>query len=202
MIPFEQFSKAMNMEGIEGEPSLYSRIKWKIGEYIPYSISIPWNDRDYFHPIRCYQKVCKIISYVPILWNDWDWDYVCLYNLMAFKLKKMKEHHRECQTIADWETVANEIEVAEGALRRLAADDYCAKAHEEHRKKFKEGDSFEDRFIPVEEEKDSRYRTMKPMSDEERESFRSIMDSEEECRQKDLAIFCKMFTEYSRGWWD
>ena len=123
MIPFEQFSKEINMEGIEGKPSLYSEIKWKIGEYIPYRVSFWWNDQDILHPVRCYWKVRKIISYIPLLWNDWDWDYACLYRMMAFKLKLMKEHHRECKTIADWETVANETEAPEACLNRLQADD-------------------------------------------------------------------------------
>lgn len=35
-------------------------------------------------------KIKKIISYIPVLWNDYDWDYACLDNLMLYKMKRMK----------------------------------------------------------------------------------------------------------------
>lgn len=40
---------------------------------------------------RFFEKISKIISYLPILWQDEDWDYEYLLVLMKFKLKRMRD---------------------------------------------------------------------------------------------------------------
>lgn len=47
-------------------------------------------------------KIKKIISYIPVLWNDRDWDYTCLDNLMLHKMKRMKVLFEKDKDKPDW----------------------------------------------------------------------------------------------------
>lgn len=38
---------------------------------------------------RFFKKIAKIISYLPILWRDEDWDFEFLVDLVAFKVERM-----------------------------------------------------------------------------------------------------------------
>lgn len=39
---------------------------------------------------KFYEKIKKIIAYLPLLWQDEDWDYDFLIKLIQFKLLRMK----------------------------------------------------------------------------------------------------------------
>lgn len=198
MIPFNHFSKAMNMKGI-GDidvDSKYYQIKEKIGKYIPYRVSFWWRDHDIFHPVRIYYNILHIASWVPLLWNDFDWDYNYLYKIMEKKLSMMKEHHRDTKTIGDWKKVSDEIEVAEKALSRLIKDDYCAAEHSAHNKKFKPFKRWRSR----KQNKDGMFEVPKPSAAEWKDSKR-LYELEDQRWKADMDLFCKTFKECSRGWW-
>lgn len=41
--------------------------------------------------MNIFKKIKKIIDYIPILWNDYDWDYSYIDKLLLYKLKRMKK---------------------------------------------------------------------------------------------------------------
>src|SRR3990172_2873091 len=95
------YSKALNPKAssaLMGESdSIYSKATDWIEEHnpIPYRVRHWYNDQDLFHPTRIVRKVKNIVRWIPILWNDADWDYGHLYDIMEFKIRNMREHHIE-----------------------------------------------------------------------------------------------------------
>lgn len=68
---------------------------------------------------RIFKKIKRIIDYIPILWNNEDWDYEHLLELIEFKLRRMKKCIRQNNII-----VENEIqEIEDGIDRTLKAID-------------------------------------------------------------------------------
>jgi hypothetical protein len=48
-------------------------------------------------------KIAKICAYIPVLWNDEDWDYSYLLDLIKFKLNRMKNTIYKNNFIARYE---------------------------------------------------------------------------------------------------
>lgn len=48
-------------------------------------------------------KIAKICAYIPILWNDEDWDYSYLLDLIKFKLNRIKNTIYKNNIIAPYE---------------------------------------------------------------------------------------------------
>ena len=42
--------------------------------------------------VELFDRCKKIIDYIPLLWNDRDWDYYHILNMLHFKLKRV---HKE-----------------------------------------------------------------------------------------------------------
>lgn len=198
MIPHNQLGHPINMKGVDSKQNLYSKIKEKIAARIPYRVSFWYQRQDILHPTRLYENTFHVLKWIPILWKDRDWDHAHLYSLMAFKLKMMKEHHRKYRVIGDWKKVADEIEVAEEALNRLIKDNYCENEWKEHYKKFPSKWPNHKNWKRTAEG----YLIQPRPARAESTSLRRNCKLEEKARQADMDLFCKMFMDYSRGWWD
>ena len=52
---------------------------------------------------RIFQKIIKIFQYIPIIWNDEDWDYDYLLLLLEYKLNRIKKCIRKNNIIVESE---------------------------------------------------------------------------------------------------
>lgn len=70
---------------------------------------------------RIFRKIKRIIDYIPILWNNEDWDYEHLLELIEFKLKRIKKCIRQNDII-----VEHEIQEIENSIDKTlkAIDNY------------------------------------------------------------------------------
>ncbi len=64
--------------------------------------------------------------YIPIIWNDGDYDYAAVTTLMKFKLGHLRKHIAEHQHFVGCDEVAEEIGKAETLIDRYA-DEYPSK---------------------------------------------------------------------------
>lgn len=189
-------SKQIDEQFLDIKPSMRTRFSIWIDEHnpFPYRVRFWFNDQDIFHPSRILRKLSNIVRWVPILWNDVDWDYASLYVLMYSKIRFMRDHHEECHHHTDWIEVVGQMQTAEDCLRRLCKDDYAMDVWESHYAQFPRTD----KLINL----SNGHRQVVSMSDEERVSFFKCADKEEELRQSDLSTFASIFVKHVRGWWD
>jgi hypothetical protein len=178
----------------EGEPSKWFKFTmWLEDDVLPYNWVHFYKSHDIFHPSRIYRKIENVIRWAPLLWNDVDWDYVSLLDMMRQKVKYMREHQRDHANHTDYEQIMGQMKSMEDALERLIKNDYVSEDYDKHREKFPEREST---LGP-----DGNYHMAK-MSDEEAKSVRSLHKIEEALIQEDLEEIGKILREHVRGWWD
>ena len=144
----------------------------------------------------------NLIKWFPTIWNDRDWDYCFLYDLLYFKLKNMEKFQRKYGHSVSNEEIANEIKPCIEVLGRLIEDDYKDEVWLALRERW--GDfEFEDC-----EDKPGYSKLVIPgvKTEEDRKEYRAdikrCVDSEEEAIQKDLSLLFDTMKENIRKWWD
>ena len=180
-----------------GDEGPFDKVRYWISENNPLPYHVQWwfRDTDLFHPSRIYRKVSNIIRWIPILWRDVDWDSSALYDIVAFKLKNMREHHIEHHNHVGWEQVVEQIKTAEDAIRRVRDDDYLGKEWGEYHEKFPREPWLDVPGKPG-------WKQSTPLSKEKSDMLMKLGDEEEKLRKQDLETFASIFRDYSLGWWD
>lgn len=69
-------------------------------------------------------RIGTIISYIPILWKDNDWDYAFFLILMRKKLQRMEKHFREDGVASVSKRDAQRMRETIKILDKLIEDDY------------------------------------------------------------------------------
>ncbi len=68
----------------------------------------------------------KLFIYLPLLWNDRDWDHSYLLRLMEVKLSLMAEHFKEHDMHVGSQKYARQMRVASALCKRIREDDYAS----------------------------------------------------------------------------
>lgn len=78
------------------------------------------------------QGLRNLLEYAPVIWHTREWDSGYLYELVAFKLKRMERVLR-FGVASDRRNIADQIKATRLALERLHADDYLMKWSRNHK---------------------------------------------------------------------
>lgn len=106
-------------------------------------------------------KIKRIIDFIPVLWNIYDFDYSSLYKVMKKQLERMEKFQREEAYHVDRKHTADKIHFAVQILNRLIQDEpvYLNNALMHHRRKWGEiilvdGDNIKEHSYLLKEYKD------------------------------------------------
>ncbi len=69
-------------------------------------------------------NIKRIIRWLPILWNDRDWDSAFLFKIMSFKIKQMHEHFEREKRHECWNRDVRRMKVAQQLLDRFTDNDF------------------------------------------------------------------------------
>jgi hypothetical protein len=86
--------------------------------------------REFFYNIK------RIIEWIPILWNDRDWDYGYLLLILEFKLKRMRLNITRGGIGQNATRTGKQIAYAEFLIRRLREDNYLQEEMKQHEAKW------------------------------------------------------------------
>ena len=75
-------------------------------------------------PVYLCQNALHVISWIPVLWRDRDWDNTYLWIMLREKLRRMRLHHETERITTDWSEVSEQIRAVEIRLDRLIEDEY------------------------------------------------------------------------------
>lgn len=141
-----------------------------------------------------------------ILWNDRDWDFTYIYQVIAFKLRKqadsMEKHGLHTHKARDAKRMRTCAALMERACEDyLLNNPYHKKADEEFGKiqmtgtEADDGLTFECSFV--------REREMTE-ADEKREKLLRVlsMKYDKYMQHQDLEMFAEYFVKHSRSWWN
>jgi hypothetical protein len=67
--------------------------------------------------------IVNVIRWIPIVWNDNDWDWYYLSRVMEYKLRKMSKSFKEEGMCVGSEKRAKEMLICAELLKRLMKDD-------------------------------------------------------------------------------
>jgi hypothetical protein len=132
----------------------------------------------------------KIIQYIPLLWEDKDWDYTYILILLQYKLARTRRCIVGNEVISDRYRVAKQIRTCELLLDRLIKDDYCKDLFEEWHAMYPTGSRFTGSGI------------IPPSTPAADKLLRKAGEMEEYQKKQDLELFAKIFTKHVRTWWD
>lgn len=85
--------------------------------------------------MRIFEKIENLISWFPVIWNDFDWDYQSIYRILEHKLSRMENVIREGCAV-DAEAIANKIKFCSLLCKRLAECDYLERALIPHKRQW------------------------------------------------------------------
>ena len=74
--------------------------------------------------MNTFENLKRLWSWIPVIWNDREFDYTYLLQIMEFKMRQMAVHHRTRQVVADWERTAKQLEEAAALCKRMGTDAY------------------------------------------------------------------------------
>lgn len=84
-----------------------------------------WLRRAWHQIIGTCDRVVILVQWVPVIWrNAFDFDQSYLYDIMAYKLRRMARHHRRFGIGADRDAVAEECDLAAACFERLVDNDW------------------------------------------------------------------------------
>lgn len=136
----------------------------------------------------------NLISYFSVIWNDRDWDPCYFYELLQFKLKRIR-NRQNLNLYEGSEHFVKELDKAIEALDRLLEDDYCHKEWNELTEKygnlvFKDNGITRDKDLTPEEEKD------------EKDAISKVSNLQYELRTSDIKLVCDIIEKNVESWWD
>lgn len=151
---------------------------------------------DLIYSIKFYYDVIKykiidfgvgiknIITYIPLIWNDRDWDYSYLDMMIKFKLKRMSKLLTKNNRHTCTEQNVKQINFCIKLLDRLEANDYT---HPDYEK------VLEERIVV------GVFDINKLYTEEE---FKVWMEWENHWKSRDRRLLYCVFNKYIEEWWD
>lgn len=140
-------------------------------------------------PRQQWRNVSKLVLWVPVIWEDVDWDYSSLYRVMLVKVRGMRVAHEGYNHTAEPErsVLIRQMRATEEALARLVADEYLSA----------EWDRTLDEVYP----EGAWGEGMRP-SEADSARVRELSAREDALRDADRAAVGTAMREWAHGWWD
>lgn len=165
---------------------------------IPYSWRHWYDRQDWLHPRRTYYKFVRILSWIPVLWNDVDWDYSGIWHILYFKLRLMRGEQSIGSLHVDSDKTCAEMRVAEDCAYRLWKDTYLSAEWDAHHNKWPSMFERKSEWVHL----PNGSVRMPDMKEREREEFHRLADEQERLTQADMDQLSKSLATQIRRWWD
>lgn len=150
---------------------------------------------------RFFNKISNIISYFPILWNDKQWDYVYINNLLLFKLEKTKNHFDKRKHKEYWSFGKEQSEERQKAYKALRIcieilkrekDDFYFNTYTYLMDNEIVWEDVDEEFVQLSES----WKISSNM-----ELFNKKEKLAERCIKRDEKLFGVLFSMYKKYWW-
>ena len=71
-----------------------------------------------------YRRLKRFLAWFPVLWKDEDWDSAYLFEIMRFKISRIRKEIDRNKLHIGYEKDVRDMKVAEDLLARFAGDDF------------------------------------------------------------------------------
>ena len=118
--------KLMNLrkalDEIQAQKSISTKIKEAYSDVIEYVTDIPYDIKVLFQ--RFTHRTRKLIEFIKLGWNDYDFDHAYLTEVLVYKLNAMSKYHKESGHTVDADKMAKQLRVAAKALQKYTVLDH------------------------------------------------------------------------------
>lgn len=164
---------------------------------------------DLYH--RYTERICRTLAFARKAWLHYDFDSAYLWDIMAFKLKRIEKcliNGHAIQEAEDMAAIKESIQICE----RLFGEDYEDPYWKIHDAKW--GEMLPWDTEPADKDKDGKILTYRILTkprpnvktpedtEQERKDFLQCFQSGEDDRLKDMDRLAFLLKTYSRKWWD
>jgi len=159
--------------------------------------------RDFIRDVRFFLH--NLIYWLPILWQDRDWDYQFLLDILVHKLNGMSKHIRENGNLVRSEEIADEIGEIAYNIQLVGEDIIVTGAVRAHKSKW--GETAWD-LIPAGDKDFFQIRMSYPSADtpakleQANAELEKLMNEAEKEQEKLLRDTFSRMAEQLLGWWD
>lgn len=130
-----------------------------------------------FYGLRKFGRFIKrLFHWIPVLWEQEEWDYVYIYDLLEVKLKELRKCIAEDDTHADIETSQRQINI-------------CLRYLDRYRNP--------EKYVKISDESPKFVNNKMETSEEFSKACVQSYNFEESSRDK----FWKRFVQWHRNWW-
>lgn len=182
----------------------FKRFLYKIKHFIKWEILYKIEGLYY----RYKERIGRSLAFARFGWLNYDFDASTLYDLMAFKLKRVHAALLVGHAVQEDEDM-DALKEAIALCERLYNERYEHKYNEEHDKKWGE---IESEHIPI-PDKDGKVRTYEwrssrkgantpELKEKERKEFMLCFENAEKDKHNDINKLAEIFKKYLNRWWD
>jgi len=143
----------------------------------------------------------NLINWIPIIWNDRDFDHAYFHIIMLHKLKNMEKFFRsDCAYSVNAIKDADNIKYTINLLERIVNNDYTQEALKPFYEKYPDY-KFEFEFEPCSDNPNF-YRLIDDKTEDQKELLSICYKNADELEKKDLDELYKYLREHIEEWWD
>lgn len=163
----------------------------------------------YLKPRRAYRRIKHILSWIPFHYNEYDWDYHYILEMLTIKIRRTRDNILRNNHLAkeSLDRITKSTNEAIAILEAIQKDEFCEKEREAHDKKWGKlrsfmenkwsADSLGRRWISLRDNAN----TDKKKAQELKES-RKIWALEESRKRDAYTRLGEIFRDDLEGWWD
>jgi hypothetical protein len=139
-------------------------------------------------------NITRVVSYLPIIWKDRDWDHTFILILLQFKLKRVHKYLKQQGLREFSRTEDRKFKATLGALERLIDEDYIETEWKAHF----------DKFPPIIESTCNGTITITQCGNTEKinKERRILSTKEQHLREFYTDLFFDYFKKHHTRWWD
>lgn len=110
------------LDDIQARKSTLTKIKEAYSDIVEYITDIPYDIKVLFQ--RLTHRTRKLIDFIKLGWNDYDFDHAYLTEVLVYKLNAMSKYHKESGHTVDADKMAKQLRVAAKALQKYTVLDH------------------------------------------------------------------------------
>lgn len=159
-----------------------------------------WFRDIYFSTIR---GVRNLYEWFPIIWNQREWDYHYVYQLLHKKFELIEKHMKSdnCVASVNQDRYIKQVQVLKYLLKRLIDNDYLDNALTRYHERYGDDFSLFDHFEDIDEKPGFKRYIDKTPPNQKKERKRAYKHCDD-MEKQDYEYFFKLFKRNLQNFWD
>lgn len=145
-----------------------------------------------------YRRFKVFLSWLPIIWQDRDWDWEYILSILQFKIIKVRDHTKECGNHVNDPKYIKEMNKAIKMIDEVISENPLEKEFANYYKKYGHPKQI---LVPTKEKTSVMY-NCKYISEKARLEYMNLLHEEMEAIQKNWNDLFDYLKDHMKNWWN